>query len=184
MVRLFIAVDIEDPAVLSRLASVRDTIASAGGRFKPVETHNMHFTLRFLGEVDEHLVEEIRRALESIAFKSFRARIKGVGAFPSIARPRVIWAGVEEGYDEFRELRRQVEAAVRRLGFKPEKEEFIPHVTLLRAKSRVPPKVSKLLAEYADYDFGLIGVERIRLKQSILTPRGPIYKTLVEVEAR
>ena len=174
----------ENPVVLSRLAMVRDTIASAGGRFKPVETHNMHFTLRFLGEVDEHLVEEIGRALENIVFKPFKAKVKGIGAFPSIARPRVIWAGVEEGYEEFRELRRQVETAIRRLGFRPEKEEFIPHITLLRVKSRIPPGVSRLLAEYAVYDFGVIEVRAVRLKQSILTPKGPIYKTLKEVEGR
>jgi 2'-5' RNA ligase len=184
LARLFIAVDVEDPLVLSRLASVRDTIASAGGRFKPVETHNMHFTIRFLGEVDERLVEDIYSVLQQVVFKPFRVRIKGVGAFPSLSRPRVIWAGVEEGLEELREIRRQVEAGVRRLGFRPEKEDFIPHITLLRVKSRIPPNAAKLLAEYADYEFGYIEVRVLRLKQSILTSRGPIYRTLREVEAR
>ena len=181
--RLFIAVDVEDPVILSRLESVRDAVMARGGRFKPVEAQNMHFTLRFLGEVDERLVDEIYEAMRKVRFNAFKARLKGLGAFPSLSRPRVIWVGVEEGYEELRDIRIQLDSGLRRMGFKPEKEEFVPHVTLLRVKSRIPPGTARILAEYSDYDFGVMEVRSIRLKQSILTPRGPIYRTLREVEA-
>ncbi len=184
MVRVFIAVDIEDPVVIGRLASIRDTLVSTGVPMKPVEDQNMHITLRFIGEVPESMVDDIYEAMKPARFKEFTMRLKGLGAFPSITRPRVLWIGVEEGAEELRRIRDTIEAGLRRLGLRPEKERFIPHVTLARVKGRGRmERLVRVLTEYSGYEAGTVVVRSVRLKQSILTPKGPIYRTLREVFA-
>ncbi|MEB3787914.1 MAG: RNA 2',3'-cyclic phosphodiesterase [Desulfurococcales archaeon] len=184
MLRLFIAVDIEDPLVVSRLERVKEAIVSTGVPMKPVETHNLHITLRFIGEVDEGLAEEIKRqVLGELRFKRFRARLVGLGAFPGIYRPRVVWAGVGEGSEELTGLFRMLEDRLVRLGLRPEGKGFHPHVTLARVKgSRNLSALVKILEEYRDYEFGWINVDNVRLKKSTLTRQGPIYETLMEVQ--
>jgi len=151
---------------------------------KPVEDHNMHITLRFLGNIPLSLVDEIERVIAASAPRRVVLRLRGVGAFPSPARPRVIWVGVSEGAGELERLYKEIEKGLRRLGFRPEREQFVPHVTLARLKgSRNLERVVKLLREMEDVEVGEIVLESVRLKQSILTPRGPIYRTLREVKA-
>ncbi len=182
--RAFIAVDIEDPALVSRLVSIRDAFVATGAPMKPVEDQNLHITLRFLGEIPVSMVDEVHRVMSSVAFRRFRIRIAGVGAFPTVSRPRVIWVGVREGAEELARIHDEIERGLRRLGFRPEREEFVPHITLARIKgSRNLDRVVKLLNQYADVEVGEMTVEVIRLKQSILTRSGPIYRTLREVRA-
>ncbi|ABM80255.1 RNA 2',3'-cyclic phosphodiesterase [Hyperthermus butylicus] len=185
-IRAFIAVDIEDPSIVAKLVQIRDSFVATGAPMKPVEDQNLHITLRFLGNIPLSLVDEIEKIIRDAKPRRVVIRIRGVGAFPSPARPRVVWVGVEEGEGakELERLYREIERGLRRLGFKPEREEFVPHVTLARLKgSRNIDRVVKLLNELADIEVGEIVLESVRLKQSILTPRGPIYKTLREVKA-
>lgn len=183
-IRAFIAVDIEEPSVVSRLVQIRDAFVATGAPMKPVEDHNMHITLRFLGNIPLSLVDEIERVIAASAPRRVVLRLRGVGAFPSPARPRVIWVGVSEGAGELERLYKEIEKGLRRLGFRPEREQFVPHVTLARLKgSRNLERVVKLLREMEDVEVGEIVLESVRLKQSILTPRGPIYRTLREVKA-
>ncbi len=184
--RVFIAVDIEDPLLLSALERVKEALTATGAPMKPVETQNLHITLRFIGEVPRGLVEEIARGvLDSLSFSEFDVVLRGLGAFPSPVRPRVVWVGVSEGSEELTRIHDEVERGLRRLGLPPQREKFVPHVTLARLKgSRNISAVVKLIEEYADYEFGRFRVKSIRLKKSTLTPRGPIYETLWEVRAR
>jgi len=183
-IRAFIAVDIEEPSVVSQLVQIRDAFVATGAPMKPVEDHNMHITLRFLGSIPLSLVDEIERVIAASAPRRVVLKLRGVGAFPSPLRPRVIWVGVSEGAGELERLYREIEKGLRRLGFRPEREQFVPHVTLARLKgSRNLERVVKLLREMEDVEVGEIVLESVRLKQSILTPRGPIYRTLREVRA-
>jgi len=183
-IRAFISIDIDDPIVLREIIKLRDLVVSTGVPMKPVEDENIHLTLRFLGNIPESLVDEIHNIMKAIKFKAFTIHIKGLGCFPRITRPRVIWVGVSKGSDELKRIRNELERGLRRLGFKPEAEEFIPHITIARVKgsARIQSLI-KVLNEYQDHDIGFMEVKSIRLKQSILTPRGPIYKTLKEVKA-
>jgi len=184
--RLFIAVDIEDQGLLSRLAGIRDSFVATGAPMKPVETHNMHITLRFLGDTPLSLLDDLEAVVREAAPRRVVLRLRGVGAFPSVERPRVIWVGAEPGpgVEELARVYRVIERGVRRLGWRPEREEFVPHVTLARLKGRRNlDRVVRLLREMADVEVGELVVESIRIKQSILTRSGPIYRTLREVRA-
>jgi 2'-5' RNA ligase len=183
MLRVFIAVDIENPLIISRLERIKDSIIATGVPMKPVETQNMHITLRFIGEVPLAIVEEVKNILTSFKFSKFRIVLQGVGAFPTITRPRVIWVGVREGGEELKKIRDEIEKSLRALGVKPERQEFHPHVTLARIKgSRNIHSLVRLLAELSDVEVGEMIVSSIRLKKSTLTRSGPIYETLLEVK--
>ncbi len=184
VVRMFIAVDIEDPSIISKLVRIRDSFVATGAPMKPVEDHNMHITLRFLGNTPLSLLDDLERIVREARPKKVKLHLYGVGAFPTPTRPRVLWVGVREGAEELERIYRVIERGVRRLGFKPEREEFVAHITLARLKgSRNLDRVVKLLNELQDVDVGYITLESVRIKQSILTRSGPIYKTLREIPA-
>ncbi|RLG42822.1 MAG: RNA 2',3'-cyclic phosphodiesterase, partial [Thermoproteota archaeon] len=114
-----------------------------------------------------------------------RARLFGVGAFPSMSRPRVIWVGVEEGREELVRLMRWVDSRLRRLGFPREDREPHPHLTIARVKwLRDRESLKRVLSSLLSTDFGEIEVREIRLKKSTLTPKGPIYETLASIPLR
>jgi len=185
MVRIFIAIDLEDPLLLSRIVRMRDAVVATGVPMKPVETENLHITLRFIGEVPLGTVDAVKDVLSTLSFDEFRIVLHGLGAFPSPARPRVVWVGVSEGWEELRRIRDTIEKGLRSIGIPGERQDFHPHITLARIKgSRGISKLVRLLEEYSDYDFGETVVRSVRLKKSTLTRRGPIYETLMEVKAR
>ena len=183
LVRCFVAVDVEDPTVASRVAAVQQQLEAAGAKLKLVELENLHLTLRFIGEIPRELVERVAAALRSVEFAPFTVRFVGLGAFPNPRRPRVIWVGVEEGAKELSELSEKVNATLAKLKLPKPDEEFTPHLTIARVKSGVG-SLPRIIEENKSVEFGSIVVDRIRLKKSTLTSRGPIYETLFEVKAR
>ncbi|MCE4627825.1 MAG: RNA 2',3'-cyclic phosphodiesterase [Desulfurococcales archaeon] len=184
VLRVFIAIDVEDPLLLSRLERVKEAVIATGAPMKPVETQNLHITLRFIGEVPRSTVEEIAGLLKTLSFKPFRIKLQGLGAFPSPTRPRVVWVGVSEGAEELERLHGEIEKGLSGLGIRPDRQRFHPHLTLARIKgSRNIHRLARLIAELQDVEIGEMLVDRIRLKRSILTRQGPIYETLEEVRA-
>ncbi len=182
--RVFIAIDIPDHTVLDNLSKARDLLLESKADLKPVATENLHITLRFIGEVPLTMVNRICDELYKIKFEPFKIKIKGIGVFPNINRPRVIWAGVVEGVEHLRQLHDQVEKILRKMGIPPEREKFIPHITLARVKSgRNIPRLVKIIESIADMEFGEVVVDKIVLKRSMLTPSGPIYNDICEVKA-
>ncbi len=185
LVRTFIAVDVESSEILGKLARVRDYIASSQADLKPVSVENMHITLRFIGEVPLAKVQEICEALQrSVKFRPFTMRIEGIGAFPNVHRPRVIWAGVTTGALELTKLAREVDEALRKAGIPPSEERFTPHITLHRVKSlRNISSLLKHIDSVINEFFGEVLVDKVKVKRSILTSSGPIYNDLCVVKA-
>lgn len=184
--RVFIAIEIENSDVLSKLIKVKDTFKATKADIKTVEDENIHLTVRFIGEVPLDIVKAIQENLKVLKdIPIFNIHIKGIGAFPSPTRPRVIWAGVVNGVTPLKEIRRRVEQFLRKLGIKPDTHEFTPHITLARVKGRRGiDKIIKLLEMYQDYDFGESPVTKVKLKRSILRSQGPLYVDLYEVSLK
>lgn len=183
-IRAFIAVEIEDKDTLINIIKIRDALVNLGLDIKPVEDENLHITMRFLGEISSHTIEEIKKILSSIPLiiKSFSITVKGIGAFPSISRPRVIWVGVVEGADKLTLIRNYIDREITRAKLNEvhrDQHDFSPHITLARIKSfKNIEKFKEFYNGYQDYFFGTSPVSLIKLKQSILTPQGPIYKDI------
>ncbi|MEM0361426.1 MAG: RNA 2',3'-cyclic phosphodiesterase [Sulfolobales archaeon] len=182
MVRLFIAVEVEDRNVFEKILNIKKRVEACSSEvgLKAVEDENLHITLRFIGEVDEALVSDVIKALECVSnYRKFLIRFKGVGAFPSVGRPRVVWLGVTEGVTQLKLIRDCVEVGLRRLGLRPEREEFTPHLTLARVKEFRPSRcLSDFFTGFSDVDVGTSPVTKVVLKKSVLTPKGPIYSDL------
>jgi RNA 2',3'-cyclic 3'-phosphodiesterase len=179
-VRLFVAVNL--PAAERR--ALWDATAPLRELRLPVHwaaEASLHLTLRFLGQVKEERVAAIGAALEQCVrgVKTFAVGFGGVGAFPSLARPRVVWVGVER-HPALELLANDVEKALMALGFEPELRPFAPHLTLGRARRGAGggafPDLGRLAGQ-VDHQ-GTIVVESVDLMQSMLGPGGAAYTVL------
>ncbi len=180
--RVFIAVEIENPEVLNKLISIKREVESCGGRaIKPVEDENIHLTIRFIGEVHETYLPRIHECMDMMrTVKHFSMKVAGIGAFPSPARPRVIWAGVVDGIRELKELRAIADRCLRGIA-QPDRHGFSPHITLARVKGHVGSCIRDIIERHKDTVIGETPVTKVVLKQSRLTPKGPIYTDLYTV---
>lgn len=183
-VRCFIAVDVEEPSVLDGLGRLQAGLEGTGADLKCVERENIHLTLRFLGDVREGLLGELKNLVTGLSFEPFKMVLEGVGAFPNLRRPRVIWVGVTEGVSELTGIFNRLESGLVGLGFKPEGRGLSSHITLARVRSgKNRDRLVEQVRTHGDESFGAFEVRHIRLKKSVLTPRGPIYSTIAESKA-
>ncbi len=177
MVRLFIALEISDE-VKEKIRGIRQVLLSSRARISVVNPDILHLTLKFLGEVGENRVGEISDAIQPIRFEPFDFAVGKVSA-NNPRRPRVIWCKVID-HGESVALNRRIEEALEPLGFPKEGRAFTPHITLARVKE-YDPTLLPVLESLKDAEFGRSLVEGFALKKSTLTPKGPIYESLLEV---
>ena len=165
---------------------VRQRLATEIERLRPhasdvawVAPANLHVTLKFLGQVDEARVPALADALRArvAGHRVFDAAVRGLGAFPSPTRPRVLWAGLEDDAGALAALAETIDACCAGLGFPRETRAFAAHVTLGRVREpRRQPALAEALALPAD--FGRLRVEQVSLMRSQLSPRGARYSEL------
>ena len=178
--RAFISADI---GALPGIVKVLDDLKNTDADLKLVEPENIHLTLKFLGEIDEKMVDEIAGVMEKSVkeVSPFRIKLRGVGVFPSMDYMRVVWIGIENA-EKLGIIVGRLENDLSNLGFKKEKRRFSPHMTIGRVKSpRNKEILQNFLKENREKDFGELEVKCIRLKKSVLTPKGPEYSTVKEV---
>ncbi len=181
-VRSFIAFDINNDEVLKRLADAQEKLVKSGADLKLVEPRNIHITMRFLGNIQQNSVDKIHGEMEQIAFSPFAVEIRGIGVFPTLKYARVVWAGIQKGADQLRDVFDQLEPRLRKLGFKPDPKGFSPHITIARVRTgRSKGELVRCVNELVNYEFGVLKADCLKLKKSVLTPKGPIYSTLKEV---
>lgn len=150
---------------------------TAGVRW--VAPSRWHVTLAFLGDVPRARLVEVRAALRSLEFAlPIRLGIRGLGAFPDLARPRIVWAGLDGDVDKLASLADRVAAVLETLGFAREERPFRPHVTLGRVKHAraVPVLRAALGSSHVVVPAAQVGA--FSLFESSLTPDGPDYVEL------
>lgn len=184
LIRSFIAVPLTAQIHQNLDAFTRKAgLNSRGLGFKPVNTRNIHLTLKFLGEIDQDLVRPVSEALDRVAagFQPFTASVREIGAFPGWTnRARVIWAGVEPA-GTLSSLYRAIDDETIRLGLASEGRAFSPHLTLARIAfmtAGAERVISQLKILSPQPDFGEFTVDKIVLFKSVLQPQGPIYTVL------
>ncbi len=169
--RCFVAVDIDD-SLKAGIMPLQKELAGMDN-VKLVEPENLHFTLKFLGDIDDRMLAEVKKILIKIAtgFKPFSASVRGIGAFPNINYARVVWLGCPDLFN----LQKAVDEALS--SFFPKEKEINPHLTLARIRSE---KVKEALTDFINSnkttEIGSFRVEEIKLKESTLTPKCPIYE--------
>ena len=177
--RAFVAIEVNNKDVLN---SIHKIPAELNIKAKPVELHNMHFTVQFLGEVSEDMVRKISDVLNSIEFSAFSITFGSIGVFPKPNSPRVIWIGVTDGVNELEKLAEMIRSKLSDIGFSPDKK-FKPHVTIFRVKNKIEDLPSRL-EKFSSCSFGKQLVSEIKLKKSELTYQGPVYTDLLVVKGK
>lgn len=174
--RAFYAVEIPSNPTLSELL---DDIRWTEENLKLVEPHNLHLTLKFLGDVPETILPGLRSALEkaTTSVVRFEISIVGAGAFPRWSAPRVLWLGVEDS-GRLADLATAIEKHCVTLGIPPETRPFAPHLTIARVKSGHVKRASTILQSRREERFGVVEIDRVNLKRSTLTSRGPVYEDI------
>lgn len=188
MVRCFAAVEVPSPGVRRALESaqtlMRQSFDPGTSPVKWVPSHQFHFTLKFFGEIGNEEVAHAANALRHAAagIQPFTLEVVGLGAFPDVGRPNVLWAGTGQGRQELVALAGSVEEAMARAGFRREGKPFRPHLTLGRVREReqVPARVRDRLAG-PPVSYGCWSVARVLLMRSELLPAGPRYTVLEAV---
>lgn len=180
--RLFVAVF--PPAEIQRAASsVIESLRRPGDGVSWVKPDNLHYTLRFIGEVGEdgarRVAEAAREAVRGR--RAFEATLGGVGAFPNARRARVIWLGMIVGEAELVAIARALEDGVVKRGFDREDKAFSAHLTLGRVREPKADWTAQLAAaRVPDAQALRFRIERVSVVQSQLSPKGSIYQVREE----
>ncbi|MHA1903009.1 MAG: RNA 2',3'-cyclic phosphodiesterase [Candidatus Thorarchaeota archaeon] len=183
VVRAFLSIDIVDDTLLERIASIQNQLDRDAAKMKLVELENIHFTWRFFGDTSVSVLDGIREELMKLRFSTIDIQIAGVGAFPNVRRPRVIWVGVTENAARLTELKLETDELLQSLGYKTDKK-FTPHATIARVRFiRDKKRLSDNIEALASERIGKMIVNGIRMTKSTLTPSGPVYETLWEIPA-
>lgn len=183
MVRTFFAIELTT-LIRERIEkNIQEIKKDIPDLFRWVPSENIHLTLKFLGDVTKSNISTLSQMLNSQVnrMKSFDIQIGNFGVFPMISRPRILWIGVKVP-KELYEIQLGIENETARLGYKSEKRDFHPHLTIGRIKRDISHQRVKLAAAHlSNVKIGILGtlaVESIHLIQSDLKPTGAVYTSL------
>lgn len=180
--RAFIAVEIDDQTK-QKISELISNLKKSDADAKWITEDQIHLTLKFLGNICEGDVQKISDALSGVSnnFNSFMINFSGIGAFPNLNHPAVIWLGVDKGADYLKTLAEGIENELEKSGFAREAREFQPHLTLARIRSpKNMPELARL-AKKTDFISGNdVQIDKLILFQSRLSPKGAVYTIILE----
>jgi 2'-5' RNA ligase len=184
-IRLFVAIPLPE-SLLERLVDVQYRVQGKVPHksVRWVRSEGIHLTLKFLGDTPEDKVPTIREALTVVGRNAPLCTLvaEGLGCFPSLRRPRVLWVGVNEPTGRLEALQKAVEEAMTSLGYKPERHGFTPHLTLGRVRRGTSRTDEKRIAEAIEGttvgQLTEFTADRFELIRSELKPTGAEYTTL------
>ena len=180
IIRTFIALELP-PAVISLLAKVQENLKSMKFRAKWVRPENIHLTLKFLGNINPGDIDKIGGAMMAAVddFAALTLVARGIGVFPGIKRPRVIWVGLGGQIQLLFAMQRVLEDNLAALGFKKEKRQFKGHLTLGRFRQSVNPNtIRRVLQEFGNLASEEFTARRVIFYKSDLKPTGAVYSQL------
>lgn len=183
-IRSFIAIELPEE-VRRGLAKLRSELERTEHRFvKWVDSEGIHLTLKFLGNIPFRQVTEVTKAIEEAAqgVAPFHLEISGLGAFPNLKQPRVLWVGIGGEIDTLLRLQQNIDFVLASLGFAKEERPFMPHLTLARIRQGASPMERRNFGELAmsaSFEASYpIDAKAVSLMRSQLTPEGAIYTRL------
>jgi len=186
--RAFIAIEL--PArVRDDLSKIQDALKAALPKVSWVKPQNLHLTLKFLGDISPHQLEEIKRIINelSLEFALFKIKLDDLGVFPGLHQARIIWTGISQDI-LIKQLAGSLETKLAGIGIAKEKRDFTSHITIARVKNPLDPadlerelKKAKNDLVYANLGFN---AEGITLFESVLGAGGAVYTVLEKANFR
>ena len=179
-IQTFIAVEIPDN-VISGIRDLQQDLKADGVNIRWVRPENIHLTLKFLGDVQaadiDNISGVISGAVEEVPSISLQA--KGVGVFPGVKRPRVLWVGLSGQLELLSRLQKALDANLKGIGFPQEKRPFKGHLTIGRVKTKMDSKIFvDALMAFRSFESETFVADRIVLFKSELKPNGAVYTNL------
>jgi len=186
-IRAFIAIELAEE-VKAWLSLVQSRLRPEQHPYvKWVDPVAIHLTLKFLGNIDQEKVSPITKAMSEAAqgISPFRLEIGGLGAFPNLRRPQVVWVGLGGEVERLASLQRAIDHSLAALGFPKESRPFTAHLTLGRLREMASTEERRrmaeaLLAAKVEEVFPF-QVAEISLMRSTLTPKGAIYNRIFSI---
>ncbi len=180
MSRFFIAINLPNE-IRNKLADLQNQLAEFDLPIRWAKPKNIHLTLVFLGEIKKERVDKVVRACKSMKdYERFKLSVKNLGFFPNFKNPRVIWIGIENG-ENLINLQKELANKLIEERFEIEKREFSPHLTLGRTKKRIK-NFEGLITKLDSVDLGNFEVKSIEIMESKLTPEGPKYRLIKNIQ--
>ncbi|MCL2687800.1 MAG: RNA 2',3'-cyclic phosphodiesterase [Methanobrevibacter sp.] len=194
--RCFLAIDIE-PNLINKIEEIQKEFKQTNNNnnnnnnVKYVEKENLHFTLKFFGNIDSNKIDEIKKAIKSVLANlnskpdndsndldsENELSIEGIGTFPNKNYMKVLWIGTKDNIF-LTNLQKELDSEFINLGFKKEKN-FKTHLTIGRIRNLKNKKEFKeKIEELEDIKIGKMDINKLSLKESELTPKGPIYSNI------
>ena len=183
MIRSFLAIELPK-WILIKIGEAQEDLRSTHAEVGWVNPEKIHLTLKFFGNIEASRIDPIVRSIEEPIRKTFpfSLKVRGVGAFPHLKSPRVIWIGLVDEKEILMSFQKELEAQLEKIGFRPEDRPFHPHLTLGRMKSsRGKEGLLGKMEKHKEEEFGDLQVDRVVLFKSDLKPSGPIYTALREL---
>lgn len=169
MIRLFVGLALPE-ATRFRLSGLAGGVPGA----RWVAPENLHVTLKFIGEVDNGLAEDIDIALASVECEPFELELSGVGFFGQASKARILWGGLVPN-DALNRLYGRIETALEAIGIARETRNFAPHVTLARLKKAPAGRLETFVAEHDGFTDGPVEISAFTLFSSYLASTGAVY---------
>jgi len=183
LIRSFLAIELPR-AIQKKIEEIQRDLKSTRADVRWASPEKIHLTLKFFGNIEESKIEPIVKSIEGSIQTTppFSLKVKGVGTFPHLKNPRVIWMGLTEGKENVISLQQGLEALLEKIGFEAEDRPFQPHLTLGRVKtSRGREELVRGVEKYREEEFGDFHVETVIFFRSDLRPSGSIYTPLREL---
>jgi len=183
-IRAFIAFELP-LAVTSVLAKVRQDLERLKIRARWVRPENVHLTLKFLGDIKADHIDKIGAEMTAAAFESspVTLSVRGVGVFPGIRRPRVIWVGLGGDIRSLFAFQSRLEEKLAGAEFPKDKRPFRAHLTLGRIKQAASPAVIRqMITDYASLSSEEFTFNQVILFKSDMKPSGAVYSKLKQTK--
>lgn len=181
--RTFIAIDIPGN-ILSEIRELQEGIKDYGFKIRWVRPESIHLTLKFLGDIKAVKINEIAEAISKtvVRYTPISLQAKGVGVFPGIKRPQVLWVGLAGQLEPLVSLQKTLDENLETIGFPMEKRPFKGHLTMGRMKAKIDvKKFGDVLMTFRSFESEAFTADRIILYKSELKPSGAVYTELASV---
>ena len=180
-IRAFIAAELPEN-IISDLRLLAKDISDLGVKARWVRPENIHITLKFLGDIHPAVIENAESALRETVgeYSPIKLKAKGMGVFPGVKRPRVIWAGLSEQTGKLIAMQKTLEEKLELSGFSRDTRAFKAHLTIGRIKGGSDPnRIINAIKGSSSFVTVTFNIDRITLFKSELKPTGAVYTRIV-----
>jgi RNA 2',3'-cyclic 3'-phosphodiesterase len=179
--RAFVAIKLPDE-ISAFIHKIQEGLRSYGLKARWIRPENIHLTLKFLGDINN---EDIKKAGDVIIRAagenpSMSLGAKGIGVFPGVKRPRVIWTGISGQKKELTDLQKTLDGKFEIIGFPKEKRPFKGHLTIARVKGKIDSgRLVDAMKEFGGFESKTFMADEVFLFKSELKPSGAVYSKLM-----